>query len=413
MILLGIIVFLLLSAFFSGAEIAFISASKLQVEVQRSEGSPTGRILAGFYDNSKSLLGTLLVGNNIALVVLTSLFTKALTPFLVLFSEQYLFLLLSNTIIITATVLVFGEFLPKTFFGLFADRMLRYLAFPMQFVQILLIIPVKFVNSISSFIIRYIFKADDTESERIFTKIDLENFVRGKSNSHDEEINTELFENALHLNKLRVKDSMVPRKEIIYIDINEPIAELIQEFKNTGVSRIVVVDEDIDNILGYVHHQQLLKSPRSIRSIVMPIGFVPEVMNVYELLNRFIKERQNIVCVVDEYGGTAGLITLEDILEELFGDIEDEHDQDEYVEIKISEAEYLFSGRLEISYLNEKYPGLDLPEGEYSTLSGYIVMTTESLPEQGDEVELENFRFKMESVSETKIETVRVYKINQ
>jgi putative hemolysin len=412
MILFGIFIFLLLSAFFSGAEIAFISASKLQVEIQRSEGTRSGKILAGFYDDSKTLLGTLLVGNNIALVVLTYLFTKVLTPVLTLVSEQYVFLLLANTFIITATVLVFGEFLPKTFFGLFADRMLGYLAIPMQIAKVILMVPVKFVNGLSSFILRYIFRAEDHETERIFTKIDLENFVRGKSKPHDEEINTELFENALHLNKLRVKDCMVPRKEIISIDINEPIAELIQQFKNNGVSRIIVVDEDIDNVLGYVHHQQLLKSPRSIRSIVMPIGFVPEVMNVYELLNRLIKDRQNIACVVDEYGGTAGLITMEDILEELFGDIEDEHDQDEYVEIKISDQEYLFSGRLEVSYLNEKYPGLDLPEGEYSTLSGYIVMTTESLPEQGDEVELDNFRFIMESVSETKIETVRVNKIN-
>jgi putative hemolysin len=411
MILFGIVIFLLLSAFFSGAEIAFISASKLKIEVQRSEGSRIGKILSNFFDNSRSLLGTLLVGNNIALVILTYLLTKLFSPFLMTISDQYLFLLLGNTLLITVIVLIFGEFLPKTFFGLFADRILKYIAFPLLIMKYLLAFPVWVMSGLSTLILKYVFKSDIKETERIFTKIDLENFVKGKTNHHDEEINTELFENALHLNKLKVKDCMVPRKEIISIDLNEPISELIEQFKNNGVSRIIIVDEDIDNVLGYVHHQQLLKSHRSLKGLIMPVSFVPEVMNIYELLNRFIKERKNIACVVDEYGGTAGLITLEDILEELFGDIEDEHDREEYTEEKISESEYLFSGRLEVSYLNEKYPGLDLPEGEYSTLSGYIVMTTESLAAEGEEIILGNFRFIVESVSETKIETVRVIKI--
>lgn len=412
MIFFGIIVFLILSAFFSGAEIAFVSASKLKVELQRNQGSKSGKLLASFYDDSRSILSTLLVGNNIALVALTYLLTKILTPYLSQLSTQYLFLLLTNTLVITGIILIFGEFLPKTLFGLFADKILAYIAFPLLVAKKILWLPVKITTWLSTVLIKVGLGTEIRESEKMLTKIDLQNFVKGKSNQHDEEINAELFENALHLNKLKVKDCMVPRKEIISIDINDSIQELIEAFKSSGVSRIIVVDGDIDEVLGYVHHQQLLKSPRSIKSIVMPIKFVPSVMNVYDLLNRFIKERQNICCVVDEFGGTAGLITLEDILEELFGDIEDEHDQDDYTEQQISEHEYLFSGRLEISYLNEKYPDLGLPEGDYTTLSGYIVMTTESLPGKGDIIDLEQFRFIIENVTETKIDLVRVIKLD-
>jgi putative hemolysin len=411
MILLGIIVFLLLSALFSGAEIAFVSASKLKVELQRSEGTRKGRILSGFYDNSKNFLGTMLVGNNIALVILTYLMTKALSPWVEQFIDQHLLVLLINTILITIVVLIFGEFLPKTFFGLYANKMLGYIAYPLLFFKHVLRFPVWVMSGFSSLILTKVFKADMREEERIFTKIDLENFIKGKSPSHEEDIDTELFENALHLNKLKVKDCMVPRNEIIAIDIDEPIVELEALFRENGVSRIIVMEDEIDNVLGYIHHQQLLKYPRSLKSIMMPISVVPEVMNIYELLNRFIKDRQSIAVVVDEYGGTAGLITMEDILEELFGDIEDEHDKEDYTEIQVSEREFVFSGRLEISYLNEKYPGLELPEGEYSTLSGYIVMTVESIPEENTEIELGRFRFKLEAVSDKKIELVRVLKI--
>lgn len=412
MIFFGIFIFLLLSALFSGAEIAFVSASKLRIELKKSEGSAAGRIIAGFYKDSRDFIGTLLVGNNITLVILTYLLSQLLYPQLSVVSENPLFLLLFSTVIITILVLIFGEFLPKTFFGLYPNESLQFFAYPLLFFKYLLSAPVWLVSGMSSFILKYVLRTKMEMGEKAFTKIDLENFIRGTSQKHDEEIDTELFENALHFNKVKVKECMIPRKEIIVMDVSDPVSDLIQLFKETGLSRIVVIDDDIDNILGYVHHQQLLKNPRSVRQILRTMPFVPEAMPVYELMNRFIRERSSMACVVDEYGGTAGLITMEDILEELFGDIVDEHDKEEYIEITISENEYVFSGRLEMSYLNEKYEGLDLPEGEYSTLSGYIVMTAETIPEEGSSITLGNFRFILESVSDTRIETVRVIKLN-
>lgn len=412
MIFFGIFIFLLLSALFSGAEIAFVSASKLRIELKKSEGSAAGRIIAEFYKDSRDFIGTMLVGNNITLVILTYLLSQLLYPQLSVVSEQPLFLLIISTVIITIVVLIFGEFLPKTFFGLYPNEALQFFAYPLLFFKYLLSAPVWLVSGMSSFILKYIIRTKMEVGEKAFTKIDLENFIRGTSQKHDEEIDTELFENALHFNKVKVKECMIPRKEIIMVDVSDTVPDLIQLFKETGLSRVVVIDDDVDNILGYVHHQQLLKNPRSVRQILRTMPFVPEAMPVYELMNRFIRERSSMACVVDEYGGTAGLITMEDILEELFGDIVDEHDKEEYIEITVSENEYVFSGRLEMGYLNEKYEDLDLPEGEYSTLSGYIVMTAETIPEEGSSITLGNFRFVLESVSDTRIETVRVIKLN-
>lgn len=406
-----ILLVLMLSALFSGAEIAFVSASKLRVELNKSEGSRSGKIIAGFYDDAKGFIGTMLVGNNIMLVIFTYLLTQLLTPYFSNVSEHYIFLLIANTLVITLIVLIFGEFIPKTLFGFFANESLKLFAFPLLFFKKILTVPVWVAAGLSTFILKYVFKTTLEENQKIFTKIDLENFIKGTAPTHEEEIDTELFENALHFNKLKVKECMVPRKEIIAVEIKESVSDLETLFKETGVSRILVYKEEIDDILGYIHHQSLLKNPASLKSAMMPIPIVPEVMSIYEVLNRFIKDRNSIACVVDEYGGTAGVITMEDILEELFGEIEDEHDQEEYIEIKVSENEFVFSGRLEVSYLNEKFPGLNLPEGDYSTLSGYIVMTTESIPEQGTQITLDGFKFILESVSETKIETLRVIKI--
>ena len=412
MIFFGIIFFLLLAAFFSGAEIAFLSASKLRIELRNSEGSGSGRIIYDFYKNSKGFIGTMLAGKIITLVILTYLLSLVLYPQLALISEQPLFLLFFTTLIITILVLIFAEFAPKSFFGLYPNETLQVLAYPLLFFKYVLRGPVRLLSGMSSFLLKYVLRTKIDSGEKAFTRIDLENFIRGTAQKHDEEIDTELFENALHFNKVKVKECMIPRKEIIVVDVSDTVPELIQLFKETGLSRIVVIDDDIDNILGYVHHQQLLKNPRSVRQILRTMPFVPEAMPVYELMNRFIRERSSMACVVDEYGGTAGLITMEDILEVLFGDIVDEHDKEEYTEITVSENEYVFSGRLELNYLNEKYEGLDLPEGEYSTLSGYIVMTAETIPEEGSSITLGNFRFVLESVSDTRIETVRVIKLS-
>lgn len=423
MLVTSIALFLLLSALFSGTEIAFISASKLGIELKKKKGSRRGRILAQFYEKPADFLGTMLVGNNIALVVFTYLMTKVLTPIMIDVLPASLtnttaatesssgLILLINTIIITVVVLIFGEFLPKTLFRLYADQILYFLAYPLQVLKYILLPPAWLMTTSSTQLLRLIFKTPQEEDVTAFTRLDLENFISNTRTDSEEEIDKELFGRALNLKEVRVRDCMVPRTEIENLDVSASIEELIQLFKETKHSRIIITKDEIDNVLGYVHHQKLLEEPKSIRRLIMPLSFVPEVMRVTDLMNTFVKKGNNIACVVDEFGGVSGLITLEDILEEIFGEIEDEHDQEEYVEIKISDTEFIFSGRLEIDYLNEKYEELELPEGDYHTLSGYLVTTTETIPEQGAIIELEGYQYILELVSNTKIETIRVLKL--
>lgn len=416
MILAFIIITLLLSGLFSGTEIAFISASKLIVELKKKKGTRAGKIIAGFYEKPSEFMGVLLVGNNIMLVAFTTLMTVPLEYWLMnqFGLEHPIWVLLLSTVIITIIVLIFGEFLPKTLFRLYADGILYFLAYPLRMFSFLLTIPARITTYLSNFILKKVFKAKITEADAAFTRLDLENFVKSSVTSEaEEDIDTELFERALNLRQVKVRECMVPRPEIESIDVTANVDELLQVFKDSNLSRIIVYQDDIDNVLGYVHHQQLLGEPKTIKKIILDIPFVPEVMKVRDLLNHFIKNRLSIACVVDEFGGTSGIITLEDILEEIFGEIEDEHDQEEYLEQQISENEYLFSGRLEISYLNDKYENLNFPDGEYSTISGYLVMTTETIPEQGVELELEGYKFIFELVSDTKIETIRVLKLEQ
>ena len=414
MLIALIFLFLLLSALFSGTEIAFISASKLRVELNRMKGSRQGTILAKFYDKPAVFLSSMLVGNNIALVVFTTLMTTLLTPF---FFEYFgvrseILMLFINTVIITIVVLLFGEFLPKTLFRLYANELLYFLAIPLRLLEMLLFIPSWIMTRLSNWLLKFAFKMPVEKTKNVLTLHDLEYFIKGSLTETDDDIDTELFEKALQLRDVKVKECMVPRTEIAYIDRSASLDGLIQQFMETNHSRIIISDSDIDNVLGYIHHQQLLKAPANVEEIIMEMPYVPEAMRVRDLLNKFIKDQLNIACVVDEYGGTAGIITLEDIVEEIFGEIEDEYDQEEYVETQVSDDEYIFSGRLEISYLNEKYESLELPEGDYHTLSGYLVMTTSTIPEQGAEIILDGYKFVLELVSDTKIETIRVIKLD-
>lgn len=410
MLIPSIIFFLLLSALFSGTEIAFISASKLRIELLKKKKARRATILAGFYEKTAEFLGTMLVGNNIALVAFTSLMTLLLSDLIPLPTVSEELRLFIYTVLMTIVVLIFGEFLPKTLFRLYANNVLYFLAYPLQFLRLLFTIPAWFMISISNFLLKILFKTPVEDAKNVFTRRDLENFIKSSHTDNDEDIDKDLFEKALHLKEVRVRDCMIPRPEIEHIDISESLENLEKLLIDTNLSRILVIKDDIDEVLGYVHHQQLLEKPKTIRKIILDIPFVPEVMKARELMNMLITRRLNIACVVDEFGGTAGIITLEDILEEIFGEIADEHDQEEYVETQLSEHEYRFSGRLEISYLNEKYEQLDFPEDEYSTLSGYLVMTTQTIPEQGAEITLDGYKFILELVSDTKIETVRVVK---
>ena len=407
-LIIGIIIFLLLSAFFSGSEIAFVSSNKLGIEVLQDKGTRRGKLIYGMYQNARKFIATALVGNNIALVVFTILMTKFLAPLFGESNPDAYWVLIINTIIITVVVLIFGEFLPKIFSRLYATSFLYTAAYPLKFFQWLLAIPTWIMTKLSSSILRYIFRAPIEKVDNALSMIDLQHFINEEVSEEDENIDKEILTNALNLNQLKVRDCMIPRTEITDIDITASMDELLAVFKESNHSRIIVADGDVENVIGYVHHQQLLQNPSSIKKIMMMLPYVPEAMNIQLLLNKFIAERTSIACVVDEFGGTAGIITLEDILEEIFGEIEDEHDSEDLVDVKLSESEYRFSGRIELDFINEKYDALNIPEGEYHTLSGYIVMTSGSIPEEGSEIELDGMKFILERVSEKKIDLVRL-----
>ncbi len=415
MLTVAIIFFLFLSALFSGSEIAYVSASKLRVELKKKRGTRRSKILAGWFDKPADFLSTMLVGNNIALVVFTALITAPLKFFVAPqlgIDEDSLWVLLINSFLILPIVLVFGEYLPKTLFRLYADDALYFMAVPIRGLQWLLYLPSRIMTGTSDFLLRFFFKRPSEELDTVLTRLDLENFVNESQSYSDEDvsgIDTKLFGNALNLGEVKVRDCMVPRTEIESVDVNATIDELEARFLETRLSRLLVVDGDMDEVLGYVHHQQLLDLPTDIKDVVLELTFIPEVARVTDLLDRSVKEQLSIACVVDEFGGIAGVVTMEDLLEEIFGEIEDEYDKDEYVEEVLEDDSFTFSGRLEIDYLNEKYD-LDLPEGEYHTLSGFVVTEAERVPEQDESLELKGFRLRMVEVSNTRIEVIHLKK---
>lgn len=410
MIVFFILLTLLLSALFSGSEIAFVSASKLKVELGKEKQDEKGKIISRFYKHPAEFIGTLLVGNNIALVVFTILVTGVLESFLGDIIQHDFALLLINTTIITLIVLVFGEFLPKTIFNHYAERALFFLAKPLNILRYILYIPARMMLGACDFIITHILRVEHAEIADTLTSFDLQDLVEETAQAPDELIDTDLFQRALDFKNVKVKECMIPRTEIVHIDMKQSIEELEIVIQESRLSRIVVIKGDIDHIIGYVHHAKLLTKPKDIKSVMIGIKYVPETMRVQDLLSQFINNSTNIATVVDEYGNIAGIITMEDILEEIFGEIEDEHDEDGYLEEQISENEFLFSGRLEVDYLNEKYEILDFPEGDYQSISGYVIMTTEDIPNQGDVINLDGYKFILEEVGETKIEVIRVIK---
>lgn len=411
-LILLILLTIVLSAFFSGAEIAFITANKLGVEIERDKGTHRSKLISRFYEKPKQFLSVLLVGNNIVLVLFTYTMTRLIEPAILPVIGSEALRLLIITVIATIVMLVFGEFLPKIIFRLYANRALLLLAYPMVFFQWILRFPAWVMMSFANILLKYVFRATTVDVQDAYTRLDLQDFVEGNFTNDQDSMEADMFKNALQLKNVKAKECMVPRTEIVHIDVEEGLAELKKLFLETRHSRILISDGDIDNILGYVHHQSLLNGKKDIKSMIIPIHYVPEVTSVLDIMTTFTRHQNNIAVVVDEFGGTAGIITLEDIAEEIFGEIEDEHDQEEYIEEVISDTEYLFSGRLEIDYLNEKYPSLKFPQGEYETLSGYIVMTSGTIPEMGQQLEMDNFRFVFEKVSDKKIELVRVFSID-
>ncbi len=408
MLTVAIITTLLLSGFFSGSEIAFISSSRLNIELRRRDGSRAGGLLASMYDHPSQFISVMLVGNNIVLVAFAYLMSLVLDPMLGPSIENPVLMGLVQTTIITSLVLLFGEFIPKTIFRLFSNDLLTAFVYPLTFFTYALAIPARIMRAMSQVLLRVIFRGEQKVVNTNFSRYDLEEFVQDRAAEAEEEMETEMFRNALHLKQTRVRSVMVPRTEIKHIDQNASLKELSALFQETKHSRILITDDDIDNILGYVHHQQLIGSRSKMKEMIMTIDLVPEAMSVQDLLLKFIREKNSIAYVVDEFGGTSGLITLEDILEEIFGEIEDEHDEDGHIGHQIDEKTYRLSGRLEIQYINELFPLVELPEGDYTTLSGYIVMTTGHIPEEGEDVEIGRHKFTIELVADTKIEVVLV-----
>jgi len=401
-----------LSAFFSGTEIAFVTANKLGVEIERDKGTRRSKIISAFYNKPKKFLSTLLVGNNIVLVMYTYYMTLLIEPVIATFiaSDSVKSILL--TILSTLLILFLGEYFPKIIFRAYANKALAIVSYPLYFFQWLLGIPVWITMSLSNLLIKYVFRVPIAKVEGAFTRLDLQDYVEGSLAKDQDEMEAEMFKNALQLKNLKARACMVPRTEIVHIDIEEDLNELKRIFTETRHSRILISSGDIDNVLGYIHHLSLLNSPATMRDLIIPIQHFPEVTSALDIMTIFTRQKNNIAVVVDEFGGTAGIITLEDITEEIFGEIEDEHDVVEFVEEVISDTEFLFSGRLEIDYLNGKYPALKLPEGDYETLSGYIVMTSGEIPESGKDFILDDYRFVVEKVSDKKIEEVRVFLID-
>ncbi|HXR82098.1 MAG TPA: hemolysin family protein, partial [Saprospiraceae bacterium] len=333
-------------------------------------------------------------------------------PWLITFIPSEVPRLLIITVVSTIFILVLGEYLPKIIFRLFANRSLLLVAYPMVFFQWILRFPAWLMLSFSNALLKYVFRAPVKNMDDAYTRLDLQDYVEGSLSKDQDELEADMFKNALQLKNLKARECMVPRTEIVHVDVSDGLDKVKRAFLETRHSRILITEGDIDNILGYIHHQTFLNEPKYIRELIMPIRYVPEVTSILEIMTLFKRQKNNIAVVVDEFGGTAGIITLEDITEEIFGEIEDEHDEEELTNQQISETEFLFSGRLEIDFLNEKYPALKLPVGEYETISGYIVMTRGDIPEQGSDFEMDDHRFVIEKVSDKKIEEVRVYLVD-
>ncbi len=409
MIIFGIIIFTILSAIFSGTEIAFVSANKVGIEIEKNKNSLRAKILSSYYNKPNEFISVLLIGNNIALVVLTFLFSKMLDPYIDQLISNNLIRLLVETVAITVFVLIFAEFIPKTLFRAYANEMITALVFPIYFFNIILRIPTIIFTNISTFLLKYIFKTKIEDNNIQLTRIDLENFVDSNI-SEDDDIEKEMFQNVLNLNQVKVKEVMVPRPEIVTIDKTATREDLIKVFTKSKHSRIIVIDDTIENVLGYIHHQQLIiEDFKIVEEVIMPITFIAETMNVRDLMLRFIKDAQNLTIIVDEYGSVSGLVTLEDLIEEIFGEIRDEYDREDTIEKDLGNNEYIFSGRLELDYINETY-GLHLDDEEYNTLSGLIVMTLGKIPKRGDEFEIGDYKFKILKVSKKKIELVKITK---
>lgn len=408
---------LLFSAFFSGMEIAFVSANRLKIELDKKKKSASSLIIAKFTDNPGQYISTMLVGNNVALVLYGIYFAKMAEPSIEHYiSKNEFIILFTQTVISTLLILVTAEFLPKTVFRQNSNFLLRKLAVPVTMFYIIFY-PVAIFSVWFSNVFIKIFTNNKTSKSNgniILKKIDLDNFLSDTDDTNNEDTDTagevKIFKNALEFSDIKVRECIVPRNEIIAENINTGIEVLKKKFIKSGFSKIFIYKDNIDNIVGYVHTLAIFKHSKTIKSALSEISVVPESMPVNKLLNKLLKEHKSVVLVVDEFGGTSGIVTMEDIIEEIFGEIEDEHDESVFIENRISENEFIFSARIEIDYLNDKYK-LDLPESEeFETLAGYIFFLHEQIPEKNRIIETDDYIFEILEIDEPKIETVRVFR---
>jgi len=414
-----IIISLIFSAFFSGMEIAYVSSNKIHIELEKKQDGLLAKILAKLTVKPSKFIATMLIGNNIALVIygffmgdlLMNWFESIIpTSYQIINIALTDFNLLTQTIISTILILITAEFLPKVFFQIYSNLLLKIFAIPAYIFYLLFSFISDFVIWISDLVLKQFFKTDGDEVQLAFTKLELGNYISEQMESVEKKDNVDseiqIFQNALEFSDVKAREVMIPRTELVALEIHDSIKTLNELFTSTGYSKILVYKSTIDDILGYVHSFDLFKKPKTIKSIVKPIELVPETMLVKDILNSLIGKRKSIAIVLDEYGGTSGIITVEDIVEELVGEIEDEHDNIELLEEQLNETNYKFSARIEVDYLNESYK-LNLPENEnYETLGGLIVNFTQGIPAQNEEVTIENFLFTILEVSSTKIDLV-------
>ena len=417
-IIIQILITMAFSAYFSGMEIAFVSSNKLRFEMDRNEQSITSRILSIFYHNPNNFISTMLVGNNIALVIYGILMAELIEQNLLAgyITNEFL-LVLTQTIISTLIILVTGEFLPKTLFKINPNFTLSLFALP-TFICYIVLYPIsKFASGISGVLLLLTgTKINKEASEKAFTKVDLDHFIQSsiENSANEEEINTEvkIFQNALDFSSIKIRDCMVPRTEIIAIEDDASMEELMELFVEKGISKIIVYQDNIDNITGYIHSSELFREPENWQQCIRQLPIVPETMNANKLMKIFMQQKKSLAVVVDEFGGTSGIVALEDLVEQIFGEIEDEHDTTSYVAKEVGNNEYVLSGRLDIEKATDMF-SLELPESdEYQTIGGLILHEYQSFPKAHEIITLGNFQFRILKVTATKIELVKL-KVNE
>jgi len=411
-----IIITLFLSAFFSGMEIAFISSNKLKIEVDKSKGMLSAKFLSDFTKTPSKFIGALLLGNNIALVIYSIAMAKLLEPVIINILPLHLstefVILIIQTIISTLIILFIAEFIPKALFRIYPNKILNFFAIPVKLFYMIFYPIIYVFIGFSEFVLKQLFRIKFAHKKYNFSPIDLDEYVKEfiTDDDSESELNKgiQMFQNAIDFRNVKLRECIIPRTEIVALDENESIDVLKQNFINTGHSKILIYNESIDNIIGYTHSYEMFKNPSSIKSILKSVIIVPETMLANKVLSMMIQQHKSIAVVVDEFGGTSGMITMEDIIEEIFGEIEDEYDVEELIEKQINNNEYVFSARLEIDYLNEKYK-LKLPESDdYETLAGLMLHHHEKIPQNGEQIIIRHFIFNILLASQTRIEQIHL-----